>query len=216
MIPCTIQLPRQVVNELHSVSKLSSKKRWEYAGSVGIKYDKGTFTFDHATRYTSRERSKISFDVINKAWPSVLTYHTHPAVIHNDHVLTENIFTTLPSSADFESFIKGFPLMQVNIICDAHGYYLIDLIDSVKEYKLPVPLMVNHVMCLFRCQPYIQDCRFSEDGYEYFNTSLEQWKSAINDDLCGILLSMFGIRIQYYGYDDDPAMITFDMNRVEE
>ena len=105
--------------------------------------------------------------------------------------------------------------MQANIICDAHGYYLIDIIDSAKKYKLPVPSMVNHAMYLFRCQPYIQECYFSEDGYEYFSTSLEQWKTAINEDLCDRLLSRFGIRIQYYGYEDTPATITFDRGSVE-
>ena len=45
-----------------------------------------------------------------------------------------------PSNADFESYIKGSPKMQVNRICDSHGYYVIDILNSA--YNRASPLLL--------------------------------------------------------------------------
>lgn len=45
-------------------------------------------------------------------------------------------------------------------------------------------------------------------GYEYFKTSMKEWKNMINNELHVYMLNNFGISIKYYGYDDSPAVIT--------
>jgi hypothetical protein len=46
-------------------------------------------------------------------------------------------------------------------------------------------------------------------GYEYFETTLTEWKRVINQELNSYIKNLFGISIKYYGYNDDPAIITF-------
>jgi hypothetical protein len=97
---------------------------------------------------TSKERARIDASVLKEEWSDApVAYHTHPSLLQviPDEV-GPTIFTTLPSNADFESFIKGFPDMQVNIICDARGYYIIDIFDAVKRGTVPVPEGVFSLM----------------------------------------------------------------------
>jgi len=49
---------------------------------------------------------------------------------------------------------------------------------------------------------------FSDDGLEYFHTTLKNWKRQINSDVHRDMLHQFGISIRYYGYDDEPPVIT--------
>ena len=133
-----LQITKIVVKDLKSVSKLSSKNRWEYGGKV--KYDK-RMNYKGLTYVTSKERARLDASVLGAEWSNApIAYHTHPSLLQviPDEV-GSTIFTTLPSNADFESFIKGFPDIQVNIICDARGYYVIDIFDAVRMGTVPVP-----------------------------------------------------------------------------
>jgi len=117
------------------------------------------------------------------------------------------IFTTLPSAADFEAYIKGFPDMQVNIICDAHGYYVIDIIDSIKKKRLPLPHQVDIIMREVRYEDFLLKRSFGEERCEYFHTELLEWKVYVNDVLCPRLRALFGISIRFYGYEDTPPNV---------
>ena len=83
--------------------------------------------------------------MLKDEWVHAPIAHIHPSVLKEFPEESKyTIFTTLPSAADFEAFIKGFPDMSgVNIICDAHGYYVIDIFDSIKKKKLPLPHQVD-------------------------------------------------------------------------
>ena len=48
----------------------------------------------------------------------------------------------------------------------------------------------------------------SADGYEYFESTLKEWKSAINGELNPFMLKHFGVSVKYHGYNDDPALIS--------
>ena len=201
-----MKLSHEVVHNLKEISKISSVKRWEYAG--GIEYD--NFNFSTPTRITSKKRNTVDTREIEQVWYSEISYHTHPGVGYHEECIGEKtpIYTTLPSNADFEVYIKGFPKMQVNIICDSHGYYIVDVLKSVYNRTTPLPEAVYEYMRKLRSRPFMRICAFSEDGVEYFYTTLQNWKRYMNEDVNPEMIDLFGISIQYYGYDDDPPNVT--------
>ena len=201
-----IKLPRESIRQLKDISYLSTIKRWEYAG--GIEY-RG-FTFSDPTYTTSKKRDCVEAQELSDIWDTEITYHTHPGYGTDDFNLNvhSTIFTTLPSVADFEVYIKGFPWLQSNILCDAHGYYVIDIIPGVENNVLPLPEAVNTYMRQLRREPYMRIHAFSDEGYEYFDTTLQSWKRYINSKVREDLLSLFGISIRYYGYADESPIIT--------
>ena len=201
-----MKLSHEVVHNLKEISKISSVKRWEYAG--GIEYD--NFKFSTPTRITSKKRNTVDTREIEQVWYSEISYHTHPGVGYHEECIGEKtpIYTTLPSNADFEVYIKGFPKMQVNIICDSHGYYIVDVLKSVYNRTTPLPEAVYEYMRKLRSRPFMRIGAFSEDGVEYFHTTLQNWKRYMNEDVNPEMIDLFGISIQYYGYDDDPPNVT--------
>ena len=204
-----LHITKIVVRDLKSVSKLSSKNRWEYGGKV--KYDK-CMNYKGLTYVTSRERARVDASVLEKEWTDApITYHTHPSLLQviPDEV-GPTIFTTLPSDADFESFIKGFPDIQVNIICDARGYYVIDIFDAIKKGTVPVPEAVYSLMKEVRYEDFLLKRSFGEDRCEYFSTDLREWKWFINEELNGRLNELYGISMKFYGYDDEPPTVIID------
>ena len=201
-----MKLSHEVVHNLKEISKISSVKRWEYAG--GIEYD--NFKFSTPTRITSKKRNTVDTCEIEQVWYSEISYHTHPGVGYHEECICEKtpIYTTLPSNADFEVYINGFPKMQVNIICDSHGYYIVDVLKSVYNRTTPLPEAVYEYMRKLRSRPFMRIGAFSEDGVEYFYTTLQNWKRYMNEDVNPEMIDLFGISIQYYGYDDDPPNVT--------
>ena len=201
-----MKLSHEVVHNLKEISKISSVKRWEYAG--GIEYD--NFKFSTPTRITSKKRNTVDTREIEQVWYSEISYHTHPGVGYHEECIGEKtpIYTTLPSNADFEVYIKGFPKMQVNIICDSHGYYIVDVLKSVYNRTTPLPEAVYEYMRKLRSRPFMRIGAFSEDGVEYFHTTLQNWKRYMNEEVNPEMIDLFGVSIQYYGYDDDPPNVT--------
>lgn len=205
-----LQITKIVVRDLKSVSKLSSKNRWEYGGKV--KYDK-RMNYRGLTQVTSKERARIDSSVLEPEWSNApVAYHTHPSLLKviPDEV-GPTIFTTLPSNADFESFIKGFPDIQVNIICDARGYYVIDILDAVCMSTVPLPESVYSLMKEVRYEDFLLKRTFGEDRCEYFSTNLREWKCFINEDLHPRLNELYGVSIKFYGYDDEPPTVILDV-----
>ena len=204
-----LHISRSVVKDLKSVSKMSSRNRWEYGGKV--KYDR-CMNYKGLTYATSKERARVDSSVLEKEWGDApIAYHTHPSLLKEipDEV-GPAIFTTLPSDADFESFIKGFPEMQVNIICDARGYYIIDIFDAVKKGTVPVPEGVFSLMKEVRYEDFLLKRSFGEERCEYFSTDLREWKLFINEDLHPRLNELYGVSIKFYGYDDEPPTVIID------
>jgi len=212
-----IKIPRKVIDNLKRISDMSTKRKWEYAGGVDFAFDKNKFTFTDPTFVTSKRKNRVTIDHVKLVWPSLLAFHTHPSISQpKTHDLeTYEIFTTLPSDADFEAFIKGYPGMQANIICDAHGYYLIDVVGSAEKFALPLPESVAREMKLVRERPFLCDRVFGEDGLEYHQTTLSDWKHFINYELNYRLNKLFGISIRYFGYNDDTPSIIIDPHSID-
>jgi hypothetical protein len=201
-----VKISREVIHNLKKVNRLSYINQWEYAGKIEYKKCK----FSEFVYVTSKRRTTIEKDEIEKIWYSQIGFHTHPGLgeYYDNTTDDTQISTTLPSASDFEAYIKGYPYMQSNIICDAHGYYVIDIINSMDRGALPLPEAVNDYMLKLRRTPFMRITAFSEDGCEYFNTTLKHWKRQINSTIRKDLLLNFGISIRYYGYNDEPPVIT--------
>jgi hypothetical protein len=214
----SIQLPKRVIKELRSINNMSTIKRWEYGGKIDFVSDGNTIKFNVPTRFTSQQRMQVNGHIVGIFRNSYISYHTHPGIstaTGNTPLpsSTRNVYVTLPSGADFEAYIKGYPGMQANIIADRHGYYVIDILESVDRGQRPVPATVNRHMEWVRSQPFFTSRVFGEDGQEYFNTTLRDWKGAINGELNAHMKRIFGISIKYYTYDEEPATIT--VSRVD-
>jgi hypothetical protein len=195
-----VQIPPRVIDKLKRISNLSGKRRWEYAGRIVVK-DK--FKFEDPIFVTSKNRSQVKYNTVTKLWPSPICFHTHPCKSHSS-----GVFCTLPSKHDFEVFIYNFPLIQSNIICDGHGYYVINVLASAEGGYCASPRAVELVMKKFRTREDLQAMLSPHEGLEYFESQLDTWKEII-DDLNTQLTRIFGISIRYYAYEEDePPVIT--------
>ena len=214
-----IRLPRRIVNELRDLNKKSSRNRWEYAGKIEFRPNpnKSMVKFNNPQRFTSQLRNAITSETYQLLYDSYIAYHTHPTAytpnnLKNNNAMnvnnnTRKILVTLPSGADMEAYIGTYPNMQANIISDENGYYVIDLIETTSREK-PNAVEVNRTMEWLRTQPFFQGRYRTLGGYEYFETTLTDWKKSINRELNPFLQRLFGISIKYYGYNDEPAIVT--------
>ena len=214
-----IRLPRRIVNELRDLNKKSSRNRWEYAGKIEFRPNpnKSMVKFNNPQRFTSQLRNAITAETYQLLYDSYIAYHTHPTAytpnnLKNNNAMNVNnnarkILVTLPSGADMEAYIGTYPNMQANMISDENGYYVIDLIETTGRGK-PNAVEVNRTMEWLRTQPFFQSRYRTLGGYEYFETTLTDWKRSINQEINPFLQRLFGISIKYYGYNDEPAIIT--------
>lgn len=215
-----IRLPRRIVNELRALNKKSSRNRWEYAGKIEFRPNpnKTMVKFNNPQRLTSQLRGAITAETYQLLYNSYIAYHTHPTAYtpnnlrnNTTNLNTSNnsrkILVTLPSGADMEAYIGTYPNMQANIISDENGYYVIDLIETEGREK-PDAVEVNRIMEWLRTVEFFQNRNRILGGYEYFETTLTDWKRAINQEINPFLQRLFGVSIKYYGYNDEPAIIT--------
>ena len=214
-----IRLPRRIVSELRDLNKKSSRNRWEYGGKIEFRPNtNGSMVkFNNPQRFTSQLRNAISTETFQLMQNTYISYHTHPTAytpnnLKNNTAMnlnnnTRKILVTLPSGADMEAYIGTYPTMQANMISDENGYYVIDLIETADRER-PNAVEVNRTMEWLRTQPFFQNRYRSFGGYEYFETTLTDWKRSINQEINPFLQRLFGISIKYYGYNDEPAIIT--------
>jgi len=215
-----IRLPRRIVNELQALNKKSSRNRWEYAGKIEFRPNpnKTMVKFNNPQRLTSQLRGAITAETYQLLYNSYIAYHTHPTAYTPNNLRnnttnlntsnnTRKILVTLPSGADMEAYIGTYPNMQANIISDENGYYVIDLIETAGREK-PDAVEVNRIMEWLRTVEFFQNRNRILGGYEYFETTLTDWKRAINQEINPFLQRLFGVSIKYYGYNDEPAIIT--------
>ena len=214
-----IRLPRRIVSELRDLNKKSSRNRWEYGGKIEFRPNtNGSMVkFNNPQRFTSQLRNAISTETFQLMQNTYISYHTHPTAytpnnLKNNNAMnvnnnTRKILVTLPSGADMEAYIGTYPNMQANMISDENGYYVIDLIETAGREK-PDAVEVNRTMEWLRTQDFFKSREKNYGGYEYFETTLTDWKRAINQEINPFLQRVFGISIKYYGYNDEPAIIT--------
>ena len=211
----TIRLPRAIIKELKTVNAISSERRIEYAGKINFDTSKSNYPqvkFNVPNRYTSYERAHISGEIIELIKNYYITYHTHPAARsrvnnHNCNNNTRKKLFTLPSGIDFEAYVNLYPNMQANIIADAYGYYVIDIIEAA-ETRVPNARQINEAMEGIRKLPFMTSRFRSIGGYEYFESTITEWRYTISTELNRHMREKYGVSIKYYCYGDDTATVT--------
>ena len=211
----TIRLPRAIIKDLKRMNATSSAERVEYAGKINFRTsvtNDPQVKFNVPNRYTSQERARISGEITNLIRNYYITYHTHPAAHtqisnHNCNNNTRKKLFTLPSGMDFEAYVKLYPGMQANIIADAYGYYVIDIIEAA-ERGLPNARIINEAMEGIRRLPFMTSRFRSIDGYEYFESTITEWRYTISTELNKHMKDNYGVSIKYYCYGDDTPTIT--------
>jgi hypothetical protein len=230
-----ITLPRRIVNDLKMINAKSSQERVEYAGKIDFKTSINNYPqvrFNLPNQLTSHQRGLISNELASLITGYYVTYHTHPAAKsrvnnHNCNNKTRKKLFTLPSGLDFETYVKMYPSMQANIIADAYGYYVIDIIeaserngfnpnvfniylrtDTNPRSKTHLARTINEAMEGIRNLEFMRIRHKSIDGMEYFESTITEWKYTINTELNTYMKDKFGVSVKYYCYGDDPAVIT--------
>lgn len=228
-----IILPRRIVNDLKMINAKSSQERIEYAGKIDFKTSTNNkVRFNLPNQLTSHQRGLISHEIASLITGYYVTYHTHPSAKsrvnnHNCNNKTRKKLFTLPSGLDFEAYVKMYPSMQANIIADAYGYYVIDIIEASERNgfnpsvfniylrtdtnlrsKTRLARTINEAMEGIRNLPFMKERYRSIEGMEYFESTITEWKSTISTELNKYMKDNYGVSVKYYCYGDDPAVIT--------
>ena len=228
-----ITLPRRIVNDLKMINAKSSQERVEYAGKIDFKTSTNNkVRFNLPNQLTSHQRGLISNELASLITGYYVTYHTHPAAKsrvnnHNCNNETRKKLFTLPSGLDFEAYVKMYPSMQANIIADAYGYYVIDIIEASERNgfnpsvfniymrtdtnlrsKTHLARTINEAMEGIRNLPFMRIRYRSIEGMEYFESTITEWKYTISTELNKYMKDNYGVSVKYYCYGDDPAVIT--------
>ena len=169
-----------MIQDLKAVSEMSTRKGWEYTGKLDITRKNGKLVYRGITYATSKQRGWVHHELVKEIWDGPVTYHTHPGIGGNH--------ATLPSDEDFGWCSKD----RMSIICDQLGYYVIRV---QTDHKL------NDVMRGVRRDPFLRERQINHEGFEYFATTLPEWKNFINHELSPYLLSLHGVDLSYHGYD---------------
>lgn len=226
-----ITLPRRIVNDLKMINAKSSQERVEYAGKIDFKTSTNNkVRFNLPNQLTSHQRGLISNELASLITGYYVTYHTHPAAKsrvnnHNCNNKTRKKLFTLPSGLDFEAYVNNYPSMQANIIADAYGYYVIDIIEASERNGFNPSVFniylyrkttanpnlarkINETMEGIRNLKFMRLRSRSIEGMEYFESTITEWKYTISTELNKYMKDKYGVSIKYYCYGDDPAVIT--------
>ena len=203
-----ITLPRRIVNDLKMINAKSSQERVEYAGKIDFKTSTNNYPqvrFNLPNQLTSHQRGLISNELASLITGYYVTYHTHPAAKsrinnHNCNNKTRKKLFTLPSGLDFEAYVNNYPSMQANIIADAYGYYVIDIIEASERNGFNPSVFniylyrkttanpnlarkINETMEGIRNLPFMRLRSRSIEGMEYFESTITEWKYTISTEL---------------------------------
>ena len=226
-----ITLPRRIVNDLKMINAKSSQERVEYAGKIDFKTSTNNkVRFNLPNQLTSHQRGLISNELASLITGYYVTYHTHPAAYsrvnnHNCNNKTRKKLFTLPSGLDFEAYVNNYPSMQANIIADAYGYYVIDIIEASERNGFNPSVFnvylyrkttsnpnlarkINETMEGIRNLEFMRIRSRSIEGMEYFESTITEWKYTISKELNKYMKDKYGVSVKYYCYGDDPAVIT--------
>jgi hypothetical protein len=228
-----ITLPRRIVNDLKMINAKSSQERVEYAGKIDFKTSTNNYPqvrFNLPNQLTSHQRGLISNELASLITGYYVTYHTHPAAKsrvnnHNCNNKTRKKLFTLPSGLDFEAYVNNYPSMQANIIADAYGYYVIDIIEASERNGFNPSVFniylyrkttanpnlarkINETMEGIRNLEFMRIRSRSIEGMEYFESTITEWKYTISTELNKYMKDKYGVSVKYYCYGDDPAVIT--------
>lgn len=218
-------IPWTVVREFKNISLQSTRTQSEFTGIIPVRQLQGgpEIAFEPPTRETSGNRNTINTKVVNHGpiFNSYMSYHSHPGLLP----LVENAscdfsgqkLFTLPSDKDLKIYIINYPRMQVNVILDRYGYYIVDFIEShnlssnIKNIKNDIVKSYNSIInkSVFTNKSIDVKCPGSRTGcLRYYKSTIGEWKKLIDKEFKNVSGSK--IRITFHSYcASDKAKITF-------
>ena len=183
-----VKLPEKTVQQLRRIMYITDRKRYEYMGTIDMRRSRnGDIIFDPPSRQTSGNRATISGNY-SKIDDAYVSYHSHPGL--------EGYFT-LPSIMDMTRYMEYYPRMQVNIILDRHGYYVIDFIETRKGDRPNKKYVLQEFIKTVR-KPVFGKIEIEYEGAGYYKSNITNWKKIIKDEFSNTK----GISIKYYGYNE--------------
>lgn len=130
-------------------------------------------------------------------------YHSHPVPV-DVNLSVSNV--TLPSAEDFIYYVGGYPKMQVNIILERNGYYIIDLLET-RLSSMPDPTAAH---AFFISLDNLKLGRFQVSHRPLpmwlFTVSIGSWQKTINTYIDKVMRRKFGLSIKYYRYSELPEI----------
>jgi hypothetical protein len=135
-----------------------------------------------------------------------IVYHTHPVPENNKPLFT------YPSETDFRTYISYYPTIQANLILEYQGYYIIDLLET--NMNKPNPDEVVAEFNRFLSSREFQRVSVNWSNLEYFQTTPDRWKRAVNGYMDPIMRKKFGISIKYYTWDELGEITLLDKNVI--
>ena len=188
-----VRIPEKTINQLRRVMLISDRERAEYMGVINMSRSiNGYIIFDPPSRQTTGNRMTIggNYSNIDDAY---LSYHSHPGL--------EGYFT-LPSEMDMIRYMEYYPRMQVNIILDRHGYYVIDFIETRKSDRPNKKYVLDEFKKTLNKRVFT-NIEYAYEGAALYKSTIKNWKNIIKKEFSNTK----GISIKYYGYNE-KALIT--------
>jgi len=202
----SVRLSRKTIKELQNVYKKTWEQRVEYGGSIPFTLSNTRNYVRFSTPTVSTNQQLASVTPTQEDMTQYIVYHTHPVPEQN-----RTLFT-YPSGTDFRTYISYYPTIQANLILEYQGYYIIDLIET--NMNKPNPDEVVAEFNRFLSSREFQRVSVNWSNLEYFQTTPDQWKRAVNGYIDPIMRRKFGISIKYYTWDQLGEITLLDKNVI--
>jgi len=202
----SVRLSRKTIKELQDIYKKTWEQRVEYGGSIPFTLSNTRNYVRFSTPTVSTNQQLASVTPTQEDMTQYIVYHTHPVPEQN-----RTLFT-YPSGTDFRTYISYYPTIQANIILENQGYYIIDLIET--NMNKPNPDEVVAEFNRFLSSREFQRVSVNWSNLEYFQTTPDRWKRAVNGYMDPIMRKKFGISIKYYTWDELGEITLLDKNVI--
>jgi hypothetical protein len=202
----SVRLSRKTIKELQNVYKKTWEQRVEYGGSIPFTLSNTRNYVRFGTPTVSTNQQLTSVTPTQEDMTQYIVYHTHPVPENNKPLFT------YPSETDFRTYISYYPTIQANLILEYQGYYIIDLLET--NMNKPNPDEVVAEFNRFLSSREFQRVSVNWSNLEYFQTTPDRWKRAVNGYMDPIMRKKFGISIKYYTWDELGEITLLDKNVI--
>jgi hypothetical protein len=202
----SVRLSRKTIKELQTVYKKTWEQRIEYGGSIPFTLSNTRNYVRFGTPTVSTNQQLTSVTPTQEDMTQYIVYHTHPVPENNKPLFT------YPSETDFRTYISYYPTIQANLILEYQGYYIIDLLET--NMNKPNPDEVVAEFNRFLSSREFQRVSVNWSNLEYFQTTPDRWKRAVNGYMDPIMRKKFGISIKYYTWDELGEITLLDKNVI--
>lgn len=220
-----VMLNATLIAKLKRVYNQSEREMFEYAGMINLTRANGSplsplshryLHFGSPTTFTSHHPMIV--DPPSNVIDNYIVYHTHPIPAYPG--LSMDLFT-IPSVLDFRVFVGKYPVLQLNMILERHGFYCIDLI-GVDTARKPNPNdMFAYFMSIFdhvHLNRYITPYSPTKVPALYngvlYKSTVSAWKRFINTTVDTAMKQRYNMSVRYFEYHETPVVTLVNRNTV--